>query len=122
MIGYKGGALQSMLPPFYLGLGGQIGSGQQWFPWIHLDDLIGIFMHATNHPIEGVLNGVSTQQITNKQFTNALGNTLRRPTVIPLPSFAVQLVFGAERATMLLEGQHVTPKRVIQSIYLKTFF
>jgi len=121
VIGYKGGALQSMLPPFYLGLGGQIGSGQQWFPWIHLDDLIGIFMHATNHPIEGVLNGVSTQQITNKQFTNALGNTLRRPTVIPLPSFAVQLVFGAERATMLLEGQHVTPKRVIQSIYLKTF-
>jgi len=118
VLGPGGGALSSMYPAFYLGVGGPIGSGQQWFPWIHLDDLVGILIHSLQcETVSGVLNGVSPQQITNKQFASALGTALRRPAFMPLPSFVVNGVFGRERAVMLLEGQHVSPTRTIKSGY-----
>lgn len=118
VIGPKGGALQSMYPAFFMGAGGPVGSGQQWFPWVHLDDVVGIWMHALRtDTVHGVLNGVSPQHVTNKQFATTFGQVLRRPAILPLPAFAVRMMFGATRASMLLEGQKVEPRRTLQSGY-----
>ena len=104
--------------PFYFGLGGIIGSGQQYFPWIHIDDIAGIFIHAIeNSHVSGVLNGIAPQPITNYKFTKALGSALWRPTLFPLPGFIVRGIFGNERAEMLLEGQKVVPKKTLDSGY-----
>lgn len=112
-----------MLLPFRLGLGGPIGSGRQFFPWIHIRDLAGILTHAleANH-VQGVLNGVTpASATTNAEFAQALGAALGRPAFIPVPSSVVQAVFGQERAIMLLEGQKVVPRRTLASGYQYSF-
>ncbi|XP_035885654.1 epimerase family protein SDR39U1 isoform X2 [Phyllostomus discolor] len=123
VLGRGGGAIGHMLLPFRLGLGGPIGSGQQFFPWIHIGDLVGILAHAieASH-VQGVLNGVApAYSTTNAEFAQALGTALGRPAFIPLPSTIVQAVFGQERAIMLLEGQKVIPRRTLATGYQYSF-
>ncbi|KAM9092676.1 LOW QUALITY PROTEIN: epimerase family protein SDR39U1 [Megaptera novaeangliae] len=123
VLGRGGGAIGHMLLPFRLGLGGPIGSGHQFFPWIHIRDLAGILAHAleASH-VQGVLNGVApASSTTNAEFARALGTALGRPAFIPLPSTVVQAVFGRERAIMLLEGQKVVPRRTLAAGYQYSF-
>lgn len=122
VLGRGGGAISHMLLPFRLGLGGPIGSGRQFFPWIHIGDLAGILNYAleANH-IQGVLNGVApASTTTNAEFAQALGAALGRPAFIPVPSTVVRAVFG-ERAIMLLEGQKVVPRRTLATGYQYSF-
>lgn len=101
--------------PFYFGLGGPVGNGQQWLPWIHLHDIARLFLFAMeNQDVKGVLNGVAPQCITSAEFARAFGAGLWRPAIIPLPEFACNLLFGPERARMLIEGQKVIPKRTLE--------
>ncbi|XP_078063712.1 epimerase family protein SDR39U1-like [Mustelus asterias] len=107
-----------MIWPFWLGIGGAIGSGRQPFPWVHVDDLSGILAHALeNESVRGVLNGVAPSANTNAEFSAALAASLGRPAVLPVPGFALEAMLGAERAAMLLEGQRVIPKRTLESGY-----
>ncbi|XP_011826403.1 PREDICTED: epimerase family protein SDR39U1 isoform X2 [Mandrillus leucophaeus] len=122
VLGRGGGAISHMLLPFRLGLGGPIGSGHQFFPWIHIGDLAGILTHAleANH-VHGVLNGVAPSSATNAEFAQALGAALGHRAFIPVPSTIVQAVFGRERAIMLLEGQKVIPRRTLATGYQYSF-
>jgi len=118
VLGPEGGALKSMYPAFFMGVGGPIMPGTQNFPWVHLDDVTQIWMHALgNSAVEGVINGVAPQKITSKVFAQNFGSVLRRPAILPVPEFAVKLMFGATRATMLTHGQKVNPTKTIQSGY-----
>ncbi|KAL6103831.1 sdr39u1 [Pungitius sinensis] len=117
VLGRDGGAMKQMLLPFWLGLGGTLGSGGQPFPWIHVADLAGIIAGsleppaAPTSPSPQVLNGVAPALSTNLEFTKELGRVLRRPTVFPVPGFVMNAVMGSERAVVLLQGQKVVPKR-----------
>jgi uncharacterized protein len=106
VLGKGGGALQKMLPPFKAFVGGKLGSGKQWMSWIHLDDLVGILCHALTNPMSGVFNGTAPNPVTNADFTAALGKELGRPTLFPVPAFALKAMFG-EMAEILLGGQRV---------------
>lgn len=105
----RGGALERMLPPFRMGVGGKIGSGKHWMSWIHLDDLAGIFQFALLKPVSGAVNGVAPNAVTNADFTRALAAAVHRPAIFPVPGFALRLLFG-EMAGMLLASQRVLPK------------
>jgi uncharacterized protein len=113
----EGGALKKMLPPFKLGLGGRLGSGRQWFPWIHIDDIVGIFRHAILTPsMKGPANGVAPEAVTNAEFTNQLGRALHRPAFLPVPELALRALMG-EMADVLFDSQRVVPKAVFQAGY-----
>ncbi len=115
VLGKKGGALQKMLLPFKLGVGGIIGNGQQAFSFIHIDDLINGYIYAIEHKkLEGTYNMTAPQPTTNKELTKTLGEVLKRPTIIPLPSFILNLLFG-EGAKVLTDGQSAVPKKLLQS-------
>jgi uncharacterized protein (TIGR01777 family) len=103
-----GGALQRMLPPFRMGVGGRLGSGRQWMSWIHLEDLTAMFQFTVESQVRGPLNGVAPQPATNSEFTRELARRLRRPAVFPVPEFALRLLFG-EMADVLLASQRVVP-------------
>lgn len=106
----EGGALPKMLPAFRLGVAGNLGDGQQWFPWIHLDDVIGVICHALlNDNVRGPINAVAPGIVTNAEFTKALGRVLGRATFFPVPAFALNLVFG-EMAEIVLASQRVLPR------------
>lgn len=110
-----GGALKKMLPPFKLFVGGPIGSGNQWFPWIHRDDLIGAILFALeNKTVSGPVNVVAPEQIRQKEFSKIIGKVLRRPSWLPVPSFVLKLLLG-EMAEMLLTGQKVIPKKLTET-------
>lgn len=112
-----GGALQKMLLPFRLGLGGRLGSGRQWFPWIHLDDSVALYAHILEHDeLSGVFNLAAPAPVTNAELTRTLARVLRRPALLPVPSFALRLALG-EAADVLLTGQHVLPARALASGY-----
>jgi len=112
-----GGALGKLLPTFRLGLGGPLGSGGQWFPWIHMEDEIGIIlMGLDDERIDGPLNAAAPGIVTNREFSIALGKTLHRPSFFAVPAFVLKLVFGGA-ATTLLEGQHVIPERTVKLGY-----
>jgi len=115
----KGGALEKMLTPFKFGLGGKIGSGQQWWSWIHVDDIVGA-VHYTMHAetLSGPVNLVSPNAARNSDFTKTLASVLGRPTLLPLPAFAARLAFGAEMANeLLLSSAHVEPGRLLATGY-----
>ncbi|MEO7660348.1 MAG: TIGR01777 family oxidoreductase [Pyrinomonadaceae bacterium] len=108
-----GGALATMLTPFKLGIGGVVGSGKQWMSWISLDDEIAIINYAIeNEKIRGAVNAVSPNPVTNHDFTKTLGDVLYRPTFLPLPEFAVSMVFGEMGDALLLASTKVIPKRL----------
>lgn len=99
VLGRTGGMIQQMIFPFFFCVGGIMGSGKQYMPWIHIQDLVSLFQHAIdNENINGVLNGVAPQIITNQEFTKEFSSALGVPAFIPLPSTAVNLLFGQERA------------------------
>jgi uncharacterized protein (TIGR01777 family) len=113
----SGGALKTMLLPFRLGLGGRVGGGKQYMPWIHLDDIVGIYLAALdNEAWDGPVNGAAPGAVTNLAFTRALGRALRRPTAMPVPQFALKLIYG-EMAQVLVEGQRMVPKRALELGY-----
>jgi uncharacterized protein (TIGR01777 family) len=116
VLGKGGGALQAMLPPFKAGLGGPMGSGKQWFPWIHIDDIVGIFHHALDTQVSGPLNGAAPDVVTNRAFAEALGKALHRPALLPTPKFALKLLFG-EMADVILSSQFVIPEATLSSGY-----
>jgi len=103
-----GGALQRMLPPFRMGVGGRLGSGRQWMSWIHLEDLTAMFQFAVESQVRGPLNGVAPHPVANSEFTRELAQALWRPAVFPVPEFALRLLFG-EMADVLLASQRVVP-------------
>lgn len=108
-LGSDGGALAQMLPPFKLGAGGIIGSGKQWISWVHVDDVVGVYLLALDGA-SGALNATAPNPVTNEEFTRALGAAVHRPTVLPTPTFALRLLLG-EGADVLLTGQRVLPDR-----------
>jgi uncharacterized protein (TIGR01777 family) len=110
----KGGALPKMLTPIKMFVGGPIGSGKQYFPWIHLkDEVAAIRFLIDNKQARGVYNLSAPKPLTNKEFTQAIGRVLGRPTFMPVPAFAMQTMFG-EMSTLLLDGQRQMPRRLVQ--------
>jgi uncharacterized protein (TIGR01777 family) len=108
-----GGALSTMLLPFKMGVGGVVGSGKQWMSWISLDDEIAIINYAIeNENIRGAVNAVAPNPVTNQEFTKTLGDVLYRPTFLPLPEFAVSMIFGEMGDALLLASTKVMPKRL----------
>jgi uncharacterized protein (TIGR01777 family) len=113
----EGGALARMLLPFKLGLGGPIGSGRQVYPWIHVEDEVGILVAALDgDDWSGPVNATAPEPVTAREFTKALGRALRRPAVLPLPSPALKLALG-EMSTILLTGQRAVPERALELGY-----
>lgn len=114
----QGGALGQMLLPFRLGVGGVLGSGRQYFPWVSFDDALGAIEHClTTDSLQGPVNLASPQSVTNREFTKTLGRVLRRPTVIPLPAFALRIMFGQMADEMLLMSTRVEPAKLVESGY-----
>jgi uncharacterized protein (TIGR01777 family) len=110
VLGRAGGALTAMLMPFRFGLGGHVGSGRQYFPWIHLHDLVKIIAAAlTDEKYQGAVNAVAPAEATNRQFSRFLGQALNRPAVLPVPALALKAIFG-EAAIVLLGSQRVEPR------------
>jgi hypothetical protein len=113
-----GGALGTMLTPFKLGVGGIIGTGKQWMSWVSLDDVVSIINLALeDEKLRGAVNVASPNPVTNEEFTKTLGEVLYRPTFIPLPEFAVNLVFGEMGDALLIDSTRVEPKRLIDAGY-----
>lgn len=115
VLGRSGGMIKNMFLPFYLGVGGRIGSGRQYLPWIHIDDLTGLIKFAVeNDNVKGILNGVAPQVITNEEFTQSFAKALGRPALFPIPEMMLNFLFNPERAMIMTKGQHVIPKRVLE--------
>ena len=113
-----GGALATMMTPFKLGVGGVVGSGKQWMSWISLDDVVRIINFALeNESVRGAINVTAPGPVTNEEFTKTLGSVLYRPTFLPLPEFAVHMVFGEMGDALLLDSTRVVPKRLLDAGY-----
>ena len=109
----EGGALPKMLTPFKLGVGGKIGGGGQYMSWITLEDLLGVIRRAVeDESLRGPVNAVAPQQVTNAEFTKALGRALGRPTFFAVPAFAARLAFGETADALLLASARVEPARL----------
>ncbi len=107
----QGGMLARLLPPFRLGLGGRLGSGQQWMPWIHLDDQVALMDHLLhNDACSGPYNACAPEAVRNTDFTQTLARTLGRPAVLPAPAWVLRLALG-EMSVLLLGGQRLVPRR-----------
>jgi len=118
VLGKDGGMVQNLKLPFYLGGGGPIGSGKQWLPWIHVEDIAGIIMFCVeNDNVEGVLNGTAPGVASSEEFTKSFASAMCRPHFVPFPAFACNLMFGAEGASIMLEGQQVLPKKTLDLGY-----
>jgi uncharacterized protein (TIGR01777 family) len=119
----QGGALEKMLTPFKLGLGGRIGSGRQWWSWIHVDDIVGGIQHAIRtESLSGAVNLVAPNPVRNAEFTNMLASVLGRPAFFPVPEFALRLAFGKMAAEeLLLASARVEPGKLVASGYTFRF-
>lgn len=112
-----GGALQTMALPFKLFVGGPLGTGRQWMPWIHIDDCVGIIEHAlAADALDGPVNVVGPSPLRNGEFAKILGRVLGRPAFMPAPAFAMRLLLG-EMATMVLTGQRAMPEQATKAGY-----
>jgi uncharacterized protein (TIGR01777 family) len=108
----RAGLLKQLLLPFRLGLGGPIAGGDQYLPWIHVDDEVGMLLWALDdEQVSGTLNAVAPEVVTNKEFSKTLGRVLGRPAVLPVPKLALSAVFGSELAETVAGGQRVVPRR-----------
>lgn len=113
----NGGALKKFLPPFYLFIGGPLGSGNQWFPWIHRDDVIAILLFLLqNDRLSGPVNVGSPNPVTMKEFCTALGNAMYRPSWARVPSFMLKVLLG-EMSQIVLTGQRIVPKKLLEAGY-----
>jgi uncharacterized protein (TIGR01777 family) len=109
----NGGALEKMLPPFKLGVGGPVAGGHQYLPWIHVDDLVSLYLKALDDPSwSGPYNGAAPEPVTNAAFSKALGRALHRPAFAPVPAFAIKLLYG-EMSEIVTEGQRAVPERAL---------
>jgi uncharacterized protein len=118
VLAVHGGALAKMLPPFRMGVGGKLGSGKQWMSWIALDDVVGGLEFAlANDSLRGPVNFVAPNPVINAEFTRVLGKVLSRPTLFPVPAFALHLLFGEMADALLLSSQRVSPTRLSGSGY-----
>jgi uncharacterized protein len=110
VLGSTGGAAPLMKTVFRLGLGGKLGSGKQWMPWIHVADVAALFLHAIEtEAAEPTMNGVAPNPVRNEEFTRILGEQLRRPTLLPVPAFALRLL-SPDMASLVLDSQRVVPE------------
>ena len=117
VLGPKGGALNHMLPPFKMGVGGRLGDGKQWMSWIHLTDEIGAILHLLNNPeCKGAFNLSAPEVVTNQEFTKKLAQALHRPAFFPVPSFVLKILFG-ELSCLLLQGQRTSCRKLLESGY-----
>ena len=117
VLGLGGGLLDQVLPPFKMGVGGKLGSGTQWMSWIHVDDVVGIILHALeNDEVSGALNATAPTPVRNIKFTKTLGAVLRRPTLFPVPAFGLKLMMG-EFADFVTLSQNVLPEKTEASGY-----
>jgi uncharacterized protein (TIGR01777 family) len=107
-----GGALAKMLLPFKLGAGGPVAGGDQYMPWIHIDDVVGIYLAAIDNDWSGPVNATAPDPVTNATFGKALGRALHRPAVLPVPGFAIKVLYG-DMAMIVTEGQRVVPERTL---------
>jgi uncharacterized protein (TIGR01777 family) len=113
VLGTEAGALAEMLKPFRSGLGGVIGSGQHLMSWIHLNDLVRLYIFAMeNQTVSGVLNGVSSSPVTQREFAQTLARCVDRPAIVPTPRWVIRLLLG-EMATIVLSSQKIFPKKVL---------
>jgi uncharacterized protein len=118
----RGGALEKMLTPFKLGLGGKLGSGQQWMSWIHIDDIIGAIHHALHtESMSGPVNMVAPNPVRNEEFTRALASVLHRPAFLQVPALAARLAFGQMADELLLGSERVQPAKLLASGYAFRF-
>lgn len=112
-----GGALKTMLPPFKAGVGGPVAGGGQFMPWIHVDDIVGLYLKALDDSSwSGAYNGSAPEPVTNKEFSKALGKALHRPAFSPVPAFAIKVLYG-EMAEIVTEGQRAVPERALAAGY-----
>jgi uncharacterized protein len=115
----SGGALQKMLLPFRMGVGGNMGNGRQWWSWIDIDDLVGTVQHVIKtDTLRGPVNVVAPTPVRNSEFTKTLASVLSRPAIFPMPAFAVRLVFGQMGDELLLASQRVEPAKLLASGYI----
>lgn len=122
VLGSDGGILPRILLPFRMGLGGRLGSGRQFFPWIHVDDVVGVLLHAAaDGELGGPVNLVAPEPATNAEFTAALARALGRAAPFVVPGFALKLALGGIADEMLLAGQRMSPARVLQAGYVFRF-
>jgi uncharacterized protein len=111
-----GGALPKMLAPFRLGLGGRLGDGRQWWPWVSVRDVVGAIQHVLNHEsLSGPVNIVAPNLVSNAEFTSILASVLKRPAIFPMPAFAVRLIFGEMGVELFLGSQRVEPAKLAAS-------
>jgi uncharacterized protein (TIGR01777 family) len=116
VLGPDGGALAKMMLPFKMGVGGKIGSGDQYMSWIAREDLCRAFVHAIEtESLNGAVNGVGPNPVTNLEFTKTLGRVLSRPTVFPVPAIAARFAFGEMADELLLSSQRVEPARLLET-------
>ena len=109
----NGGALAKMIPPFQIFAGGPIGQGKQWFSWVHRQDVVQMISEALqNQQLEGTFNATAPNPVTMQQLCNTLGNVMQRPSWLPVPDFALELLLG-EGAQVVLEGQQVLPQKTL---------
>ena len=117
-----GGALPQMLPPFRFGIGGRLGSGQQYWPWIHRQDWIDLVRFALETPgAAGPLNATAPHPVTNADFTRALARALKRPALVPAPAFGLRLLLGEMADALLLSGQRAVPAKAERLGFTFTF-
>ena len=113
----EGGALAKLLLPFRFGLGGPIGRGRNYWSWVHIDDAVGVILHAlSTNSVSGALNVTAPKPARNAEFSRILGAVLQRPALLPLPPLALQLLLG-EGSTVLTASQRVLPTRTLESGY-----
>jgi len=113
ILSLRGGALQRMLPPFRLGMGGRLGSGKQWMSWLTLAEAVGLIRYALeNAQVRGPVNGVAPNPVRNAEFTATLGRALHRPTIFPVPGVVLRLALGEMAKALLLSSQRVVPKKL----------
>jgi uncharacterized protein (TIGR01777 family) len=111
------GALAPMIKQFKYFVGGPIGNGEQWFPWIHIEDVVKIFLFAINNPdVSGALNASSPNPVRMNEFCKILGKVMRRPSLVKIPTFIIKILFG-KAAEVLLNGAQVIPERIINAGY-----
>jgi hypothetical protein len=115
------GALKQMLPAFKFFIGGSLGNGKQWSSWLHIDDIVGIYLHAIdNKNLSGAVTAASPNPVRMKEFANTLGKVLNRPSLFPVPKFALKIVVG-EAAEVVTASQRVDPKKLLKSEYYFKF-
>lgn len=117
VLGKNGGAMEKMIPAYKSFLGGSLGDGKQWFPWIHLDDIVHASIFIMEHPeVEGVFNFTAPEPIRNIDFAKSLGKVLNRPAIMPAPAFLIRL-FAGEFGETLLNSCRAVPKRLLKAGY-----